>query len=123
MASPRVQRVINFSILAASHWISPALALTRSLGPPDDYRFKGASNACDGRNPKNFEFGLCSIAIACTFGHLDEAFKASLASGTNIASLLPTILVLIGKSGHPRLPIHLLKRYRCSVRELVVPCP
>lgn len=84
-------------ILASSHLIRPVLALTRTIGPVGDYRFDRASAACDGANRENFEFGACSVLIACIYDNLDEAFKASLSSGTNIASLLPTILVLIGK--------------------------
>ena len=34
-----------------------------------------------------FEFGECSLLIACVYEKLDEAFKASLSGGTNIASL------------------------------------
>lgn len=85
------------SALVFSTFISQALAFTRTIGPPGDYRFIRASEACDGSNPKKFEFGEYSVLIACVYDNLDEAFKASMSSGTNIASLLPTILVLIGK--------------------------
>lgn len=71
--------------------------MLRTIGPVGDHRFEIASEACDGTNRNNFEFGVCSQLIACIYDHLDEAFKASLSTGTNIASLLPTILVLIGK--------------------------
>ncbi|KAL8902934.1 MAG: hypothetical protein Q9171_007561, partial [Xanthocarpia ochracea] len=70
--------------------------MLRTIGPVGDDRFEIASEACDGTNRNNFEFGVCSQLIACIYDHLDEAFKASLSTGTNIASLLPTILVLIG---------------------------
>ena len=76
--------------------VSPALALRRTIGPPNDARFISASKACNGSDRRQFEFGVCSILIACIYDKLDEAFKASLSTGTNIASLLPTILVLIG---------------------------
>ena len=78
-------------------FIPPTLALKRTIGPPGDARFIRASNACDGTNLENFEFGVCSLLIACIYDNLDEVFKASVSSGTNIASLLPTILVLIGE--------------------------
>ena len=87
------------SIVAFSLLIPPVLTLNRTIGPPDDKRFIYASNICNGSDPLNFKFGVCSILVACIYEHLDEAFKASLSSGTNIASLLPTILVLIGESG------------------------
>ena len=85
------------SIVVSICFISPTLALKRTIGSPGDARFIRASNACDGTNPQSFEFGICSLLIACIYDKLDEAFKASLSSGTNIASLLPTILVLIGE--------------------------
>ena len=85
------------SIAVLIFFISPTLALKRTIGPPGNAHFINASNACDGTNPKNFEFGICSLLISCIYDNLDEAFKASLSSGTNIASLLPTVLVLIGE--------------------------
>lgn len=87
------------SIVAFPLLIPPVLTLNRTIGPPDDKRLIYASNSCNGSDPLNFRFGVCSILIACIYEHLDPAFQASLNSGTNIASLLPTILVLIGESG------------------------
>lgn len=86
------------SIVASSLLIPPTHALRRTIGPPNDARFISASKVCNGSDRKQFEFGVCSLLIACIYENLDEAFKASLSSGTNIASLLPTILVLIGGS-------------------------
>ena len=90
----------SFSWLSlAVFWIlfTPTFALRRTVGPPHDDHFAAASKACNGSERENFEFGKCSLLIACVYSHLDEAIKISLSSGTNIASLLPTILVLIGK--------------------------
>ncbi|KAL8837050.1 MAG: hypothetical protein Q9176_005919 [Flavoplaca citrina] len=78
--------------------------MLRTIGPVGDHRFEIASEACDGTNRNNYEFGVCSLLIACIYDHLDEAFKASLSTGTNIASLLPTILVLI-VDNQPHRPI------------------
>lgn len=107
------------SALVLSAVISQALAFTCTIGPPGDYRFIYASEACDGSNPKKFEFGECSVLIACIYDNLDEAFKASLSSGTNIASLMPTILVLIGKldylpcpNGNPQSSSCLVRLYK-----------
>lgn len=95
---PYVSRPFTtFFTLASFNFIHPVLTLRRTIGPPGDHIFDRASAACDGANTKNFDFGVCSVLIACIYENLDEAFKASLSSGTNIASLLPTILVLIGK--------------------------
>ncbi|KAF2815757.1 uncharacterized protein BDZ99DRAFT_514403 [Mytilinidion resinicola] len=82
--------------LAILTLILPAQALKRTVGPADDPRFQNASRICDGSDPKMFQFGTCSVLISCIFNNLDEAFKASLGTGTSIAALLPTILALIG---------------------------
>ncbi|KAL8957178.1 MAG: hypothetical protein Q9193_005484 [Seirophora villosa] len=105
------------SALVLSAVISQALAFTRTIGPPGDYRFVRASEACDGSNPKKFEFGECSVLIACIYDNIDEAFKASLSSGTNIASLLPTILVLIGSR-----PIELVELAFLSPHRAIAAC-
>lgn len=78
--------------------VSSAFAFNRTIGPTDDRRFTNASKVCQGGDPANWKFGACSLLIDCVYDQLSEAFKASLDSGTNIASLLPTILVLIGLS-------------------------
>lgn len=84
------------SVLVSSLLIPPTLGLRRTVGPPNDPRFMTASKACNGSDQKEFEFGVCSLLITCIYEKLTEAVKASLSSGTNIVSLLPTILVLIG---------------------------
>ena len=91
-------------ISALSFLIPSVLALKRTIGPPKDYRFIAALRICNGSDPANFKFAVCSVLIACVYENIDEAFKASLSSGTNIASLLPTILVLIGMLCSPLLP-------------------
>ena len=85
------------SVLVSSLLIPPTLGLRRTVGPPNDPRFISASKACNGSDRKEFEFGVCSLLITCIYEQLSEAAKASLSSGTNIVSLLPTILVLIGR--------------------------
>ena len=84
------------SVLVSSLLIPPTLGLRRTVGPPNDPRFMTASEACNGSDRKEFEFGVCSLLITCIYEELTEVVKASLSSGTNIVSLLPTILVLIG---------------------------
>ena len=91
------QAFSTLSIIAYSCIVRSGLARTRTVGPANDHKFLKASKACDGNNPKNFEFGMCSRLISCIYENLGEALKASLSSGTNIASLLPTILILIGE--------------------------
>ena len=84
------------SVLVSSLLIPPTLGLRRTVGPPNDPRFMTASKACDGSDRNEFEHGVCSLLITCIYEKLNEDVKASLSSGTNIVSLLPTILVLIG---------------------------
>lgn len=87
------------SVIAFLCPISPTLALLRTVGPVGDPHFKRAVAACDGTNPQNFEFGVCSRFVDCIYDNVTEAFNAGLSSETNIASLLPTILVLTGELG------------------------
>lgn len=72
--------------------------MRRTVGPPTDRRFVHASKLCNGSDPENFKFDTCSDLITCIYAHITQALAASLSSGTNIAALLPTILVLIGKA-------------------------
>jgi len=77
--------------------ILPVFALRRSIGPSNDMRFVNANWACNITWPESFQFGVCSDAIDCVYKNLSEALIASMACGTSIAALLPTILALIGK--------------------------
>lgn len=87
----------TFSVIVSLCSIYPTQALLRTIRPIGDPHFKRAVAACDGANPQKFQFGVCSRLVDCIYDNVSEAFKASMSSGTNIASLLPTILVLIGK--------------------------
>lgn len=73
-----------------------ATAIKRTAGPPGNRHFIAASQTCNASNSPNFQFGLCSAFITCMYNELSEGFKANISVGTNIASLLPTILLLIG---------------------------
>ena len=79
--------------------MSHTIALLRTVGPVSDPQLKRAATACDSTNPKNLEFGVCSHLVDCIYDNITEAFKGSLSSGNNIASLLPLILFLRGESG------------------------
>lgn len=85
---------LSLTILAL---VIPAQTIKRTVGPATDPRFQNASRICNGSDPRVFEFRTCSLLIDCVYDNLTEAFKASLSSGTSIAALLPTILVLIGE--------------------------
>lgn len=66
----------QFSTIVSLPSIAPPSTLLRTIGPVGDRRFEIVSEACDGANCQNFEFGVCSILIACIYDTLDEAFKA-----------------------------------------------
>ena len=102
------------SVLVYSLLIPPTLGLRRTVGPPNDPRFTTASKACNGSDRKEFEFGVCSLLITCIYEELTEVVKASLSSGTNIVSLLPTILVLIGMSSPCYVPYSSFALASCS---------
>ena len=94
---PQLSRPINLlESLILSLFILPAQAINRTIGPPGDHHWSLVIQKCNGTNPDRFQFGTCSLLIDCVYEHLGEALKASLASGSGIAALLPTILVLIG---------------------------
>ena len=105
------------SVLASSLFIPPTLGLRRTVGPPNNAHFTSAIKACNGSDPKEFEFDVCSLLISCIYEKLDEALKASLSSGTNIASLLPTILVLIGRLNYCSVPHRSFALATCWTRE------
>ena len=107
----------------ASLFIPPTLGLRRTVGPPNNAHFTSAIKACNGSDPKEFEFGVCSLLISCIYEKLDEALKASLSSGTNIASLLPTILVLIGRLSHCSVPYRSFAWATCCTLERENPFP
>lgn len=60
----------TFSVIVLLRHISPTLALLRTVGPVGDPHFKKAVAACDGTNPKNFEFGVCSHFVECIYDHI-----------------------------------------------------
>lgn len=108
--------------------VIPAQAIKRTVGPADDPRFQNASRACNGSDPKSFEFGTCSILISCVYENLSEALKSSLGSGTSIAALLPTILALIGEYNSSLYPLYrffsisTISILKVSRMKLVFPC-
>ena len=77
--------------------VSRVEAFQRTVGPATNPTFENVSRICNGSDPASFDFGTCSNLISCVYNNLSQAYVVSLGSGTNIASLLPTILVLIGE--------------------------
>ena len=78
------------SVLVSSLLVLTTLSLRRTIGPPNDARFITAAQACNGNDRKEFEFGMCSLLIVYVYEKIDEAFKASFSSDTNIAWVEPS---------------------------------
>lgn len=80
---------------------SRVCAIPRTIGLLSDFQVQGAVQACyrqaNGTNPLGFEFGQCPALIGCVLSNLPPDVSAGMQSGTNIASLVPTILALVGE--------------------------
>jgi len=97
--------------------VSRVEALQRTVGPATDPVFENVSRICNGSDPASFDFGTCSNLISCVYDHLSSAYIAGLSSGTSIAALLPTILVLIGSS-----PLELVQLALVSPHRALATC-
>ncbi|MCJ1249325.1 hypothetical protein MMC30_006548 [Trapelia coarctata] len=75
-------------------------AIPRSIGLLSDSRVQAAVQECydqaNSTNPVGFDFGQCPALVGCVLSTLPPDVSAGMQSGTNIASLVPTILALIG---------------------------
>ena len=76
-------------------------AIPRTIGLLSDSRVQAAVDGCfeqgNSTNPIGFEIGQCSALVDCVLNNLPADVSAGMNSGTNIASLVPTILALVGK--------------------------
>ena len=57
---------------------------------------KSISAQCDGSNQTNFQGAYCAHLLRCVLDNLPSDLSAGMQSGGNVASLIPTILALIG---------------------------
>lgn len=77
-------------------FVRPVSALTRYVGEPSDPIMDPISQQCGGHNQTNFNGGLCPVLLRCVLDKLPSDISAGMQSGSNIASLVPTITALIG---------------------------
>jgi len=78
----------------------PVRALQRTIGVSGDTVTKDTFSKCvqesNSTFPVNFEYGGCPNLIACMINNLPADISAGMQAGGNIASLVPTILALVG---------------------------
>lgn len=74
----------------------PVYAITRSAGEPNDPNMVPASRACGGMNQIMYTAAYCPALIRCVMDRLPSDITSGMSSGSNIASLIPTIAALIG---------------------------
>lgn len=78
----------------------PARTVQRIIGVTSDTETQDAFQTCvqasNSTYPVNFEYGGCPNLIACVMSNLPADISAGMQAGGNIASLVPTILALVG---------------------------
>lgn len=67
---------------------------------------------CKASDPAAWGFGACSDVIGCYMNQLPELYKADIAIGSTLASLLPTIMFLISSEAKELLPHALVSPHR-----------
>jgi hypothetical protein len=84
-------------------WVSIAAlsttsyALHRTIGDPNDASIQSLATECLQTNPQaGFSWGTCPYLVRCVLDGLPSEKSAGMSSGSNIVSLVPTTLALIG---------------------------
>lgn len=76
------------------------LAIQRTIGASSDIRTQNTVQGClqesNSTDPIGFEYGACPYLIACVMSNLPADITAGMQAGGNIASLVPTVLALVG---------------------------
>lgn len=80
------------------------ISYAKTLGSPTDQGFQEIFQNCMNNDTlidiyggsTGFGFGRCPNLIDCVLSSASEGTKAGMSSGTSIASLIPTMLALIG---------------------------
>ncbi|KAI1909912.1 hypothetical protein LOZ12_003907 [Ophidiomyces ophidiicola] len=96
---------------------SGAKALKRTVGPVSDLTFANLSRECNGSDPELFKWGKCPGLINCVYSKMEPNYSLGTNIGSNIAGLLPTILVLIGAP-----PLELLQTAILSPHRALATC-
>jgi hypothetical protein len=97
----RAPRLFVVALKSVSLLLSlPVRALKRTIGVSSDIRTQETFRNCiQGSNNTyhvDFEYGGCPNLIACMMNNLPADLTAGMQAGGNIASLVPTILALVG---------------------------
>jgi hypothetical protein len=78
----------------------PVRAIQRNIGVSSDTETQDTVQKCfqesNSTYPIGFEHGCCPNLIACVMSNLPADISAGMQAGGNIASLVPTILALVG---------------------------
>ena len=78
----------------------PVCAIHRVIGSSSDNFTQAVIHDCfsqaNSTAPEGFKFGECARLIRCVLDGLPSDISAGMQSGANIASLVPTILAIVG---------------------------
>ncbi|KAL9117363.1 MAG: hypothetical protein Q9187_006101 [Circinaria calcarea] len=74
----------------------PVGAVSRTIGLASDARTQAVVQECSSKPNSTFNFGECARLINCVLDGLPSDVAAGMQSGANIASLVPTILAIVG---------------------------
>lgn len=99
-------------LLTTTLLLGPVQALQRYIGDPSDDITRNISTTCGASNPTNFAAGKCPALLRCVLDALPSDLTAGFQSGGNIASLVPTILALIGAGPLELVQLALLSPHR-----------
>ncbi|KAH9845060.1 hypothetical protein Tdes44962_MAKER06919 [Teratosphaeria destructans] len=75
---------------------SSVRAWVRTVGSPTDPRMAAISRTCNGTDPTSYLSGHCPGLLRCVMSTATADVTAGMSAGSNIASLIPTTLALIG---------------------------
>ena len=102
---------VPFACLTAL-FLQPVQAFHRYIGDPTNNLVRNISNACGADNQSNFDAGNCPVLLGCVIDGMPSDVAAGFQSGGNIASLVPTILTLIGAGPMELVQLALLSPHR-----------
>jgi hypothetical protein len=109
----RPMKAIHGSLaLLTTIFLQPVQAFQRYVGDPTNPIVRNISYTCGANNQTNFENGLCPALLRCVLDELPSDIAAGFQSGGNIASLVPTILTLIGAGPMELVQLALLSPHR-----------
>jgi hypothetical protein len=91
---------------------TPIHALTRYIGSPSDSQTQAIARTCGALDQSNFNVGRCPSLLRCVLDKLPSDLAAGNSSGSNIASLVPTIAALIGAPPMDLVQMALLSPHR-----------